>query len=101
MLNPFLFFRRTERPDRTGTNKVLFDGDGQHCCRWRWTPVAHQHAVVVSWHAQKVTIVCTDLAGEAPEILGRSKSTVFLPRNGTNDHEQPRSVPRGSTRSNS
>ena len=25
--NPFFFFRRTERPDRTGTNEVLFDGD--------------------------------------------------------------------------
>ena len=26
MFDPFFFFRRTERPDRTGTNKVLFDG---------------------------------------------------------------------------
>ena len=42
MLGPFFFFKRTERPDRTGTNKVLFE----------WTPFSHQHAVV-SWTCEK------------------------------------------------
>ena len=27
VFGPFSLFRRTERPDRTGTNKVLLDGD--------------------------------------------------------------------------
>ena len=62
MFDP-LFFRRTERPDRTGTSRVLFDGDGHHC-RWRLTLLALKHAVVVSWHAQKV-IVRTGLADDA------------------------------------
>ena len=74
---------RTARP----TNKVLLDGVGHHC-RWRPTLVAHEHAVVVSWHVQKV-IILTDLAGEAQE----SRWT-------PNDHERPRSVPLGSTRPN-
>ena len=34
-----------------------------------------------------------------PKILDGPKHD-FLPRNGTNDHEQPRPVPSGSTRSN-
>ena len=34
-----------------------------------------------------------------PKILDGPKHD-FSPRNGTNDHEQPRSVPSGSTRSN-
>ena len=34
-----------------------------------------------------------------PKILDGPKHD-FLPRNGTNGHEQPRSVPSGSTRSN-
>ena len=34
-----------------------------------------------------------------PKILDGPKHD-FLPMNGTNDHEQPRSVPSGSTRSN-
>ena len=74
---------RTARP----TNKVLLDGVGHHC-RWRGTLVAHEHAVVVSWHVQKV-IILTDLSGEAQE----SRWT-------PNDHERPRSVPLGSTRPN-
>ena len=65
MFDPCFFLRRTERPDRTGTNKVLFDGDRHHC-RWRWTRFAHQHAVAVPWHAQKL-IVRSDLAGEAQD----------------------------------
>ena len=68
-------------------HKVLFDGDG-HQCRWRWTLVAHEHAVVVSWHVQKV-ITLTDLAGEAQE----SRWT-------PNDHELPHYVPLGSIRPN-
>ena len=51
--------------DLTGANKVLFDGDW-HLCRWRWTRFAHQHAVAVPWHAQKV-VVRSDLAGEAQD----------------------------------
>ena len=87
MLGPFFFFRRTERPDQTGTNKVLFHGDIPHCRR-RWTLIAHQHAVVVSWHAQKWLT--------RPKILDGPKH-VFLP--GTErTAEQPRSVPFGSTR---
>ena len=60
------FFRRTERPKWTGTNIVLFGGDGRHC-RWRWTHTfLHKHAVVVWCHAQKV-IVRAGFAGEAQD----------------------------------
>ena len=76
-MDPFVFSRRTERPDRTGANKVLFDGDGHHC-RWgKWTliTITDQHAAtaaaaIVSLHVQKV-IARTDLAGE-PKILDLS-----------------------------
>ena len=74
----------------------LFDGDGYHC-RWRWTHFAHQHAVVVSWHVLKIIEFVIWLS--RPKILDGPKHG-FLPRKGTNDHEQPRSVPFGSTRSN-
>ena len=57
-----------------------------------------QHAVAVPWHAQKV-IVRTDLSGEAQDS-GWTQTRFFLPRNGTNGHEQPRSVSSGFTRSN-
>ena len=42
------------------------------------------------WHVQKIPFVSIRLAG--PRILHGHKH-VFLHRNGTNDHEQPRSVP--------
>ena len=38
MLHSFCLFGRTERPDRTGTNKILFDVDGHHR-RWKWTSI--------------------------------------------------------------
>ena len=75
MPDTFFFFRRTARPDRTGTNKVVLDGDRYHC-RWRWTLIAHQHVVVVSWHVQKV-IVRIDLAGEAQDS-GWTKTRFFF-----------------------
>ena len=74
-VDPFFFFRRTERPDRMRTNKVLLDGDGHHC-RWRWTLIAHQNAIVVSWHVPKL-IVCTDLAGEAYDS-GWTQTRLFV-----------------------
>ena len=43
-----------------------------------------------SWHVQKIPFVPIWLA--RPRIL-RGPKHVFLGRNGTNDHEQPRSVP--------
>ena len=42
------------------------------------------------WHVQKIPFVPIRLA--RPRILHGPKH-VFLDRNGTNDHEQPRSVP--------
>ena len=42
------------------------------------------------WHVQKMPFVPIRLAG--PRILHGPKH-VLLHRNGTNDHEQPRSVP--------
>ena len=89
---PFFFFM----PDRTGTSNILFDGDGHHCS-WRWTHVAHQPAVVVWWHVQKV-IVRNDLTGEAKD--SGWPQTRFFPRNGTNDQEQSRCVPFCPTRLN-
>ena len=75
MCDPFFFFRRTERPDRTGINKVLFDGDGHHGRR-RWTLIAHQHAVAVPWHAQKdIVIVLIWLA--RPKIVDGPRHDFF------------------------
>ena len=34
----FSLFGRTERPDRSGTNRIVFDVDGHHR-RWVWTPM--------------------------------------------------------------
>ena len=42
------------------------------------------------WHVQKIRFVPIRLA--RPRILHGPKR-IFLGRNGTNDHEQPRSVP--------
>ena len=44
----------------------------------------------LSWHVLKIPFVPIRLA--SPRILHGPKH-VFLGRNGTNDHEQPRSVP--------
>ena len=97
MLNLFFSFRRTERPERTGATKILFDGDG-HDCRWRWTLVAHKHAVVVSWHAQKV-IVRSDLAGEA-EASGWTQTRYFYQGTDRTAMNSLVPFPSGSTRSN-
>ena len=86
-LTPFLDEDRMARPN--GHKKVSLDGDGRHR-RCRWTLTTDQHAAVVSWHLQKVT-VRTDLAGEAQYSAWTQHGC--LPRNGANDHEQPRSVP--------
>ena len=58
-----------------------------------------QHAVVVSLHVQKVT-VRTELAGEAQDSAWTQTRLFTYNKNGTNDHEQPRSVPFGPARSN-
>ena len=57
----------------------------------------YQHAAVVTWHVPKVT-VRTDWLARTSILHGPKQA--FLPRNGTNDHDQPRSVPLGPTRSN-
>ena len=93
--DPFFFFRRTERPDRTGTNKVLFDGDWHHC-RWRWTRFAHNTLLLCRGMRKRLPFVVIWLA--RPKILDGSKLD-FSSRNGTNGHEQLRYVPSGSTMS--
>ena len=84
----------TERPDRTGANRALFDEHGHHC-RWRWTLIAHQHAVVLSWHVQNV-VVRTDLAGEAQDS-GWTQTRFYLgtERTTMNSLVPFRSVPQG------
>ena len=76
-LTPFLDEDRMARPN--GHKKVSLDGDGRHR-RCRWTLTTDQHAAVVSWHLQKVT-VRTDLAGE--DQYSTWTQTRSLPRNGT------------------
>ena len=48
------------------------------------------HGLLVSWHVQKLRFVLIRLA--RPRIL-QGPENVFLLRDGTNDYEQPRSVP--------
>ena len=96
MLDSFFFFRRTERPGRTGANKVFclmeiditVDGGG-HVLRTNTL-------LLCRGMRKRLSFVVTWLA--MPKILDGPKHD-FLPRNGTNGHEQPRSVPSGSTRS--
>ena len=104
MLDLFFLFRRIERPDRTARPNgpterpqmkpclmeidITVEGGGHVlrtitlllCCGTR-----KRLSFVVIWLAE-------------PNILDGPKHDV-LPRNGTNGHEQPRSVPSGSTRS--
>ena len=92
----FFFFRRTERPDRTGTIKsclmeidITVDGDGH---------VSRTNTLLLCRGMRKrLSFVAIWLA--SPKILDGPKHA-FQPKNGTNGHEQPRSVPSGSTRSN-
>ena len=96
-LNPLQ--RALERTEWNNICQMLVLIDCRHCCRWKWTLLAHQHADV-SWHVRKV-VIRTDLAGEAQDSgWTDGPKHGFLPRNGTNDHEQPRSVPFGYIRSN-
>ena len=81
---------------RTGTNKVFLDGDRHHS-RWRWTHFGHDTLLLCRGVRERLSFVLIWLA--RPKILDDSKHDI-LSRNGTNDHEQPRSVPSGSTRSN-
>ena len=84
-----------ERRNRTSTTKLLFDGD-EHHCRWRWKFIADQHAVVLSWHVQTVS-VSTDLVGEA-EDSAWTQARCFAQE--TNYSEQPRFGPFRSARCN-
>ena len=64
-LTPFSSFGGPNGPTERGHKmSCLMEMDDHY--RWRWTFIAHQHAVVVSWHAQKV-VVCTDLAREVQD----------------------------------
>ena len=47
-------------------------------------------APILPWHVKKVSFVLIQLA--RPRIM-HGPTPVFLDRNGTNDNEQPRSVP--------
>ena len=59
--------------------------------RWRWTHFAHDTLLPCRGMRKRLSFVVIWLA--------RSKHD-FSPRNGTNGHDQPRSVPYGSTRPN-
>ena len=94
MLDPIFFFRRTERPDRTGTNKVLLESGiivdgGGHVLRTN---------TLLLCHGMRKRLSSVMIWLSRPEILDGPKHD-FLPRSGTNGHEQPRSFPSGSTRS--
>ena len=101
--NCFLGRGRTSVPplfrlqeDRTGTNEVMFDGD-DITVDGRWTHFAHSTLLLCRGMGKRLSFVVIWLA--RPKILDGTKHD-FVPRNGTNGHEQPRSVPSGSTRSN-
>ena len=79
-----------ERPNRTGTNKVFFDGDGYHRS-WRWTLIAHQNTQLCRGMCKRLSLVLIWLA--RAKFLDGPKLLFFFPRNGTNGHERPRSVP--------
>ena len=81
MLDPIFFLRRTEPHDQTGTDKVLRTNTLLLCRGMR-----KRLSFVVFWLARPKTLDGFEHA--------------FLPRNVANGHEQPRSVPSGSTRSN-
>ena len=100
-------FMRTEQPDRTGTNKVLFDGDGHHLFWWcRWRCCAPTRCTLLLCRRgmckkQKKVIVRIDFAGEAQDS-GWTKSltrfftyTRYTCRNGANDLVPFRSIPQG------
>ena len=59
----------------------------------------HTDMLLCSGMCKKV-IVRTDKVSEAQDSRWTQTVCVTYCRNGTNDHEQPRSVPFGSTRSN-
>ena len=65
--------------------------------RWRWTHFAHNTLLLCRGMRKTLSFVPIWLA--RPKILDGPKHDL-LSRNGTNGHEQPRSIPSGSTRSN-
>ena len=58
------FFGRTERPDRMGSDIVLFDGDCHHR-RWRWTHFAHNTLLLCRGMRKGLSFVV--MAGEAQD----------------------------------
>ena len=89
--SPLFIVWGDERPDRTRTKMAAVDGGG----RLKWP-----NTLLLCRGMCKKVIVRTDLAGEAQDSAWTQPAVFFTEeRNGTNDHEQSRSVPSSPTNS--